>query len=531
VHARGASFRFTAHGGSMYPFIRDGDSITLAPVRTAPRVGDVVAVLHLPSERLLVHRVVERRRGAILVRGDSCRAPDGVFGDREVLGVVARVERRGRPVAIGGGSVGRAVAAASRAGALVPLMGLVRRVLRPHGPSQRPLSPETVAVLRCAQAVLDERRVAEALRVIAACESSDRLILAAAEHGMLGHLEQVVRLHGVEVVPQCMRERLSERQRNTAAYYLIQTGKLLDILESLKSEGIVVMPIKGPAWAERLYGDPVLRSWGDLDLLVPHAQVALAREILLQAGYRDDSPFNERFMHRSSRAEGAVHLTSADSTLHVDIHWQMSPGYGAMALPSELFLARAQSTALLGHRILGPTPADLLLMTCLHGARHRWDSVESLLALGVQIRGVSEAEWPGYLRAARAAGRERALVVGVTHVCRTLGMPMSLAVREALLRDRVGLALFASLPPESLAPFAADTLRRRFAREVWVVGIEDSPWASTTNLAVRVFRPGPEDWESGSWSDANGWVAVALRPVRLVAKWAHRAIQVSGRVS
>ena len=64
---RGASFGSVSHGGSMHPFIRDGDSITLAPVRAAPGVGDVVAVLHHPWELLLVHRVVERRIGAGVV--------------------------------------------------------------------------------------------------------------------------------------------------------------------------------------------------------------------------------------------------------------------------------------------------------------------------------------------------------------------------------------------------------------------------------------------------------------------------------
>ena len=47
VHEKGASFRFQAKGYSMTPAIRNGDVITVSPLRDIePRRGDVVAFRH-----------------------------------------------------------------------------------------------------------------------------------------------------------------------------------------------------------------------------------------------------------------------------------------------------------------------------------------------------------------------------------------------------------------------------------------------------------------------------------------------------
>ena len=127
---RGACFRFTARGFSMDPFVRDGDVLTVGPVRGRPALGRVVAVRDPATGRLVVHRVVARGSGGVLVRGDGAGQADGVAGPGDVLGQVVAVERRGRRVRLGSGPERRAVSALSRAGLLVPLVAAARRARR-----------------------------------------------------------------------------------------------------------------------------------------------------------------------------------------------------------------------------------------------------------------------------------------------------------------------------------------------------------------------------------------------------------------
>jgi RimJ/RimL family protein N-acetyltransferase len=127
VLERGAPFRFTARGYSMYPFIRDADAITVSPLYgRAPRVGEVVA-FRGGEDRLVVHRVVaagapgDDAAAGYLIRGDNCTESDGRVPRAAVLGVVTRVERDGRPRHFGMGREAALLAALSREGVLRPV--------------------------------------------------------------------------------------------------------------------------------------------------------------------------------------------------------------------------------------------------------------------------------------------------------------------------------------------------------------------------------------------------------------------------
>jgi hypothetical protein len=127
----GASVRFTAHGGSMHPFIRHGDTLTMAPLDgRCPRLGDVCAFAQPGNENLLIHRLISRRGARCLFRGDAMGLPDGAVPVASLLGVVREVRREGRPAYAGLGPERLALAALSRWGLLRPAVRGASRVLR-----------------------------------------------------------------------------------------------------------------------------------------------------------------------------------------------------------------------------------------------------------------------------------------------------------------------------------------------------------------------------------------------------------------
>ena len=96
VHEKGASFRFQAKGHSMTPTIRDGDVITVSPLRgLSPRRGDVLAFRHRQQPQMMVHRVLHAKAGEYFIRGDNCPEADGWIPVENILGMITRVERGG----------------------------------------------------------------------------------------------------------------------------------------------------------------------------------------------------------------------------------------------------------------------------------------------------------------------------------------------------------------------------------------------------------------------------------------------------
>lgn len=94
VHNKGASFRFQAKGHSMTPVIRDGDIITVSPLKDLmPRRGDVLAFRHPERPQMMVHRVLHAKERKCFIKGDNCSKADGWIPAENILGVITNVEK------------------------------------------------------------------------------------------------------------------------------------------------------------------------------------------------------------------------------------------------------------------------------------------------------------------------------------------------------------------------------------------------------------------------------------------------------
>ena len=386
------------------------------------------------------------------------------------------------------------------------------------------LSCELRALLACARWVLDRDRRPEALVALEACADVDRLCKTAVTHGMLGHLQRLVAGGGAASDTSGLAGRLGELQRVSAQRALRQTGSLLRVLERLREAGVTAMPLKGPAWAERLYGDVTLRTWEDLDVLVPHDQVLRARKALLAEGFIDAGPFNARLASTETGGWGQIAFTAGGPGVQLEIHWEVTAGFSVSSLRPESLFARAVSMRLLDREVLTPHPVDLMLITCLNGARDRWNAVERMLGLALQVRNTDPAEWPRVLATARETGCRRRVATAVGHICRVFALPVPSDVAQALARDALGRALVRSLRPDTLDRTLTGSPLRHLGLLRWRFATEDSLAAGLGHAALRFFRPGPEDWRSLRLPAAMRWLYYPLRPARLGFKWVGRLL-------
>lgn len=99
----GYGVRFRPAGLSMHPTIRDGERVTVEPVRAQTvRCGDIL--LYLRRERVIAHRVVGVHQAedgesfVFTLRGDSLSSCDAPVRAEQVLGRVVTVERDGREI-------------------------------------------------------------------------------------------------------------------------------------------------------------------------------------------------------------------------------------------------------------------------------------------------------------------------------------------------------------------------------------------------------------------------------------------------
>jgi hypothetical protein len=127
--SKGGSFRFKANGFSMTPFIRDGDIITILPLRRRLSAGEVAVYICPKTGKLIVHRVIKLRNGMLYIKGDNSFSECDKVPYKNILGFVGRVERKGRNVSLGLGPEGGIIALFSRAGLFFLLLKVWKKLL------------------------------------------------------------------------------------------------------------------------------------------------------------------------------------------------------------------------------------------------------------------------------------------------------------------------------------------------------------------------------------------------------------------
>jgi hypothetical protein len=92
---RGARLRIKARGGSMMPFLWDGDVALVTPTEGKEvGVGDVICY-ETPPGKLFLHRVIARDRDRFVAKGDALAFTE-VIDRAQLLGKVVAVERHGK---------------------------------------------------------------------------------------------------------------------------------------------------------------------------------------------------------------------------------------------------------------------------------------------------------------------------------------------------------------------------------------------------------------------------------------------------
>jgi hypothetical protein len=132
VLGKGVECRLQVKGYSMYPFIKDNDVLTVSPMSdSSPGFGDVIAFIHPKADKLIIHRVVRKIGDACLVKGENALEPDGLIERKHIIGIIKRVERKGKKVFFGLGPERFLIALLTRTNLLLPVLRSVWRIFRP----------------------------------------------------------------------------------------------------------------------------------------------------------------------------------------------------------------------------------------------------------------------------------------------------------------------------------------------------------------------------------------------------------------
>jgi hypothetical protein len=218
------------------------------------------------------------------------------------------------------------------------------------------------------------------------------------------------------------------------------TAELARILQHFERRQLRAIPYKGPVLAQSVYGDVGLRSFSDLDLLISPADFERAKFALAEVGYHPAVEFTAEVERLWLRTGYERAFDGAAGKNLVELQWALLPHFYGVDLPLndlrvEDLLARAGRTVIGGCDVLCLSPEDLLLVLCIHAAKHLWTRLIWLSDIAETLR-AQIIDYPLLVSRARALGTGRILAVGFWLVKNVLKRELPVPAEELVVSDR-----------------------------------------------------------------------------------------------
>jgi len=369
---------------------------------------------------------------------------------------------------------------------------------------------EWPVLLECASPQPD----AQKLSVLVQAGNGPRLLELAAEHGVLGHLAaRLGKMDGDSVLRETQRA-LIDGQRAQNFVTLRMTAELFRVLDQFASAGIGALVVKGPVLAVRAYGDPAMRSYGDLDLLVRQRDIRRATELLLAAGYRAAVPLAAI---DAGKIPGQYLFSRADSNLLVELHNDLTLRYFPRRLPLETWFARQVYVQLDSREAPVLSVEDELVLICVHGAKHLWERLMWIADVAALVSRQANLDWERAAFSAKEVGAGRMLHVGLGLSATLLKLRLPDHVTAKVRSDKVAASLTRQilrwLPAAGYAPPGL------FERAAFRMRMHAGLLSAPAYFMRLMLSPTEEDWGAGTEESQHVLLDVIRRPFRLARKY------------
>jgi hypothetical protein len=316
------------------------------------------------------------------------------------------------------------------------------------------------------------------------------------------------------IVTSHIEALLNRARRENAIEAFFWRGELKGLLKAFHEEALPVVPLKGPALAERIYGGMTMRTCQDLDILVHGHDFAQAQTLLAQLGFvpKEITGYQQGWVRGAMMVE--LHRDVSDPCLfdfHIEGAWRRASPMTFEGIPAGQF-----------------SPEDEFLFLCLHAVRHEFNRLSVVLDIALAshlLAGSTESHLRPEVKRLRRHGELGYLIAHqlLPQLCAKVPLleePKVVRGLRPLASDRVRNVLtrtdtYLSWPERQRFYMQLETPGRYRFRRRWSNLWQMVRHMLAADLAERDFA------FAGRWGLTRPWQVRVLRPFRLAgsARW------------
>lgn len=326
-----------------------------------------------------------------------------------------------------------------------------------------------------------------------ASEGWQAILELARPHGVTPLLHRALRAKGLLAeLPDGMQASLEDDRRVSALANLRNYGEFKRIAAGLARCGIRVIALKGLHLAELAYRDISLRPMGDMDILVPRAQLNEALAVLRRMDYGFDSDL-------TGAASGLldskcnVGLQHRRLNIWLEVHWSLGEPPQRYATAVEDIWRRAAPGSLADVQV-SLMPWELVLLhvcthlSCSHGFAF---SLRGLCDIAEIVRGNPALDWAAVVELAKQHGWQRGVAAALRLADDHLAAGIPPQVLSALGADALAEDMLAEAIRHLTACVHMPASLHTAPNLVAIAG-SNQPAGSLVLLAKRIFVPRAE---------------------------------------
>jgi len=372
---------------------------------------------------------------------------------------------------------------------------------------------EWMVLLQCASAQSNSEKLAASLK---SCDLN-RLLLLAADHGMTGQLALALSSCEAATLPPDFVQALLVRRKTLAISALQMTSELFVLLQRFRTDRIPTVAVKGPVLSQRAYGDPSVRTYADLDLLVFQEDIRRATQCMLALGF--DATVSLKAIE-AGRIPGQHFFSKTTPRILVELHNDATLRYFPHQIPIHDFFDRHVNVSLDGQSVPALSAEDELVFVSVHGAKHFWQRLQWIADLAALISRQPSVIWDNVLLCAKQTGSLTMLNTGLLLASGLLGAKLPANIQSRADSDRSALHLVRS--SLTWLPFAGAKSIALLDRTGYRLGMNGKLFSAPGYLLRLSLSPTEEDWKDERPGLQSFLRSVLGRPLRLMRKYTQR---------
>jgi Uncharacterised nucleotidyltransferase len=373
-----------------------------------------------------------------------------------------------------------------------------------HSPLVSNRTREIELLLTCARLNQDVTSQARIKALVEQDLDWNSVIITAHQHRVLPLVWRSLEHIAPDRVPEEAMRRLRNASHGNVRRNLRLTGELVRVLDLLRLHDIPCIPYKGPVLAARIYGDVSLRQFTDLDLIVLPTDVARTRSLLVNHGYEAGAGVN---------TEKDLTLRRDDLESYLELHWGATTELDPIQIPSEVLWRDLEVFSLAGKSVQTPRYEDLLVILCIHGAKHAWDRLIWLCDVAEIVRS-RRLDWNRAIDQATSLGAARMLFLGLTLADQLLGAEPPSDIADRIRKDPA----MDTIPGQVAGWLFASSPASRAEREHFFLRLRENS-ADKVRIALKhakiFLAPTSRDTEIFPVPKYLSWTLYPLRIVRV----------------